>query len=84
MKSKRVFAFDRMNFILLGIGMAVVILGLILMSGSGSSVDSFNPEIFSARRIKVAPVVCFAGYLFIIYAIIHRPKSVGTDTPNEK
>lgn len=84
MKSKRVFAFDRMNFILLGIGMAVVILGLILMSGSGSSVDSFNPEIFSARRIKVAPVICFAGYLFIIYAIIRRPKSVGTDTPDEK
>lgn len=74
MKSEKVFAFDRMNFILLGIGMAVVILGLVLMSGSGSDVDSFNPEIFSVRRIKVAPVVCFAGYLFIIYAILRRPK----------
>ena len=75
MKQKRVFAFDRMNFILLGIGMAAVILGLILMSGSGSTLDTFNADIFSARRIKVAPVVCFAGYLFIIYAILRKPKA---------
>ena len=75
MKQKRVFAFDRMNFILLGIGMAAVILGLILMSGSSSTFDVFNADIFSARRIKVAPVVCFFGYLFIIYAILHEPKA---------
>ena len=75
MKQKRVFAFDRMNFILLGIGMAAVILGLILMSGSGSTFETFNADIFSARRIKVAPVICFAGYLFIIYAILRKPKA---------
>ena len=75
MKQKRVFAFGRMNFILLGIGMAAVILGLILMSGSGSTFEAFNADIFSARRIKVAPVVCVAGYLFIIYAILHKPKA---------
>ena len=75
MKQKRVFAFGRMNFILLGIGMAAVILGLILMSGSGSTFEAFNADIFCARRIKVAPVVCFAGYLFIIYAILHKPKA---------
>lgn len=74
MQNKKVFAFDRMNFILLAIGMAVVVLGFILMSGSGSTETQFNPEIFSARRIKVAPVVCLAGYLFIIYAIIRRPR----------
>ena len=75
MKQKSVFAFDRMNFILLGIGMAAVILGLILMSGSGSTFETFNADIFSARRIKVAPVICFAGYLFIIYAILRKPKA---------
>ncbi len=74
MSTKRVFAFDRVNFILLAIGMAVVIIGFILMSGPGSTETEFNPEIFSARRIKVAPVMCFVGYLFIIYAIIRKPK----------
>ncbi len=74
MSTKKVFAFDRINFILLAIGMAIVIIGFILMSGPGSTETEFNPEIFSARRIKVAPVVCFFGYLFIVYAIIRKPK----------
>ena len=50
-------AFDRMNFILLAVGMVVVIIGFILMSGGGTDDNTFNPEIFSAMRIKVAPVI---------------------------
>ena len=72
---KRNFAFDKMNYILLAIGMAVVIVGFILMSGSGSSEEAFNPDIFSVRRIKVAPVVCFLGFAFVVYGIMHRPKN---------
>ena len=71
---KKDFAFGRMNYILLAIGMVVTILGLILMSGSGSSEGTFDPEIFSARRIKVAPVVCFAGFIFMIYGILYKGK----------
>lgn len=72
--TKKVFAFDRMNFILLAVGMAVVIIGMILMSGSGSDESTFNPAIFDARHIKVAPAVCLFGYLFMVYAIIRRPR----------
>lgn len=72
---KKNFAFDKMNFILLGIGMAVVIIGFILMSGSGSTEETFNADIFSARRIKVAPVVCFLGFVFMGYGIMHKPKT---------
>ena len=71
---KKNFAFGRMNYILLAIGMVVIILGLILMSGSGSSETTFDADIFSARRIKVAPVICFAGFIFMMYGIIHKPK----------
>ena len=71
---KKNFAFGRMNYILLAIGMVVIILGLILMSGSGSSETSFDADIFSARRIKVAPVICFAGFIFMMYGIMHKPK----------
>jgi len=70
---KKNFAFDRMNYILLAIGMAVIIIGFILMSGSGSTEEAFNPEIFSARRIKVAPAVCFLGFLFMVYGILRKP-----------
>ena len=68
------FAFDKTNFILLIAGMAVVIIGFLLMSGAGSTETQFNPEIFSTRRIKVAPIVSFIGFIFIIYAVIRRPR----------
>ena len=63
-----------MNYILLAIGMAIVILGFRLMSGSGSTESSYDPDIFSARRIKLAPVVCLVGFVSMIYAVIRKPK----------
>ena len=49
------------------------------MSGSGSTEQAFNPEVFSTMRIKVAPVVCFIGFVSIIYAIIRKPKDINTE-----
>lgn len=59
---------------LLAVGMVIVIIGFLLMSGGGSTETSYNPDIFSVRRIKVAPVVCFIGFVSMIYAIVRRPK----------
>ncbi|MBP5380502.1 MAG: DUF3098 domain-containing protein [Bacteroidaceae bacterium] len=69
---KKDFAFGKTNYILLAIGMVVIILGLILMSGSGSSEGTFDPEIFSVRRIKIAPAVCFLGFIFMVYGILYK------------
>ena len=74
MADKQKFAFDKMNFILLAVGMLVVIIGFILMTGPSSTETTFEPDIFSARRIKVAPVVCFLGFIFMIYAVLRKPK----------
>ncbi len=71
---KKDFAFGKMNYILLAIGMAIVIIGFLLMVGPNSTDTTFEPDIFSARRTKVAPVVCFIGFVSIIYAIIRKPK----------
>ena len=68
------FAFGRTNFILLAIGLAIVVIGFILMAGGGSTQDAYNPEIFSARRIKVAPLVCLFGFVSMIYAVVHKSK----------
>lgn len=76
---KKKFAFDKTNFILLAVGMCVVILGFILMTGPGSTETTFEPDIFSVRRIKVAPVVCFFGFIFMIYAILRKPKLKGEE-----
>ena len=72
---KRDFAFSKANYVLLAIGMVVVIIGFLLMSGSGSTETAYDPDIFSARRIKVAPLVCLAGFVSMIYAVVYRPKN---------
>ena len=73
------FAFDKTNFILLAVGMAIIILGFLLMTGPGSTEGYFEPDIFSTRRIVVAPLVCFVGFVFMIFAIMFKPKNNSKD-----
>ncbi len=70
------FALNRENYKLLLIGFVIIVIGFILMVG-GKSEDPavFNPEIFSFRRITLAPMVVLFGFLFEIYAIMKKPKS---------
>lgn len=81
---KHNFAFERINFILLAVSMAIVIIGYILMSGSGSTNEQFNEAIFDFRHTTLAPIVCFFGYLMMIVAILYRPKAKKTEETEEK
>ncbi|MBO7260827.1 MAG: DUF3098 domain-containing protein [Bacteroidaceae bacterium] len=72
---KNRLAFGKTNFILIAIGMAVIIIGLLLMTGPSSTTQAFEPDIFSVRRIKVAPIVTLFGFIFIIVAIMFKPKN---------
>lgn len=69
------FALGRENYKLMAIGFGVIILGFILMAG-GRSDDStvFSEDIFSFRRITLAPLIVLAGFVFEIYAIMKRPR----------
>jgi membrane-bound ClpP family serine protease len=70
------FALGRENLKLLVIGFVIIVIGFVLMTGGKSSDPSvFNPEIFSFRRITLAPMVVLFGFLFEIYAIMKKPKS---------
>ena len=71
---KQKFAFNKTNFILLAIGMAIIILGFLLMTGPGSTEGYFEPDIFCSRRIKLAPAVCLFGFVFMIYGILKKTK----------
>ena len=73
---KKNFAFDKTNFILLAIGMAIVVIGFLLMVGPNSTDTTFEPDIFSVRRTKVAPVVCLVGFVSMIYAVVRKPKDI--------
>ena len=71
------FALGKENLKLMLIGLAIIILGFVLMTG-GKTTDPnvFNKDvIFSFRRITLAPVVVVFGFLFEIYAIMKKPKS---------
>lgn len=69
------FAFSKINFILIGISMVIVVIGFLLMIGASSDETNFNSEIFSDIRIKVAPVICLVGFLSVIFGIMYRPKN---------
>jgi Protein of unknown function (DUF3098). len=67
------FALDKINFILMVVAFGIIVLGFVLMTGSATEVE-FNPDIFSTRRITVGPVISFLGFIFMIFAILYKPK----------
>ncbi len=69
-------SFSKKNYILILVSIAFIILGFVLMMG-GTPIDGvkFNPEVFSTRRIVVAPAVCLIGFFLMIYAIMAPGKS---------
>lgn len=72
---KKEFLFDKINYKILLIGIVVIALGFILMSGGGSEDPNvFNEDIFNFRRIRLAPTTVLIGFGITIYAIIKNPK----------
>lgn len=70
------FAIDKENYKFVWIGIAIIVIGFILMAGGRSDDPKvFNDSMFNARRIFVAPIVVLAGFIFEIYAIMRKPKS---------
>jgi len=74
MENNTRFTLGKINLILIAVGFAIIVLGFVLMTGSTTGTE-FNPDIFSTRRITVAPVVSFLGFIFIIFAILYKPKA---------
>ena len=72
--AKTEFIFGKKNYKFMLIGLAVIALGFILMSGGGSDDPNvFNPEIFSWRRIRLAPGLVLLGFAIEVYAILLNP-----------
>ena len=74
-KDKLDFALGRENYKLLAIGFVIIVVGFLLMLGGKSDDPNvFSEEIFSFRRITLAPIVVLAGFIFEIWAIMKKPK----------
>ncbi|MDT8393715.1 MAG: DUF3098 domain-containing protein [Bacteroidales bacterium] len=73
--SSLAFAFGKENYRLLLIGLFVIMLGFLLMIGGGSDDPNvFSEDIFSFRRMTLAPILVLAGYIIEIFAIMKKPK----------
>lgn len=68
------FPLVRINFLLMAIAGAAIVLGFLLMLGPSTTPEAFNPDIFSVRRIVIGPTITFLGFAFMGFAIIYRPK----------
>lgn len=74
-KATNDFAFGKENYMWMLIGIGCIFLGFILMSGGGSKDPNvFNPDIFSFRRITLAPIIVLIGFVVEIYAILKKTK----------
>lgn len=73
--NKGKFLFEKKNYMIMLVGLAVIALGFILMAGGGSDDPNvFNEEIYSFRRIRLAPTLVLIGLGIQIYAIFAKPK----------
>lgn len=71
--------FRKMNYILMGIGALLLLIGYICLSGGDVPDNTFDGEIFNTRRIVVAPILIFLGLVTEIVAIMWHPKTPKTD-----
>ncbi len=67
------FAFTKINYILIAVSVALIIIGFALMAGSSTTTE-FNPDVFSFRRITLAPIVCMIGFFGMIIAIMWKKR----------
>lgn len=75
MKNEKMFLFGKRAYRILGLGIVLIILGFMLMSGGGSNDPNvFNPAIFSPIRIRVAPTLVLAGFTVLVVAILATKK----------
>lgn len=71
----RTFCLGPVNYLLMAVSCLLILIGFILMSGPGCTMDHFNPEVFSPLRTVFAPTLCFLGYLLMIPAVILSSRS---------
>lgn len=69
--SKKNLAFHKTNLIITGVAVLIIIIGFILMSGPATTIDGFEADIFSVRRVKVAPIVSLIGFILMIVGILY-------------
>jgi len=75
MKNEKEFLFGKHTYRIMAIGLALIVLGFVLMTGGGSDDPNvFNPEIYSPMRIRIAPTLVLSGFAVLVVAILYTKK----------
>ncbi len=73
MNKKNKLLFGKRNYRFMILGLFFIAIGFILMSGGGSDDPNiFNEEIYSFRRIRLAPILVVTGFIIEVYAILTK------------
>ena len=84
-KSQNELLFDRRKYMLMIAGLVIIALGFILMIGGGTEdPNQFSYDIFSFRRITLAPILVMGGFALQIYVILSKKKSSSDHTSKDK
>ena len=67
------FALGKQNYLLIALSFLLVIAGFVLMLGSGTTETQYNPDIFSTRRIVIAPSIAFLVFVCMLFAKLRKP-----------
>ena len=73
-KGKVSYPLGKINFILMGICLLLIIIGFWLMTGSANVGDTFNSDVFESSRVTTGPIIAFLGFVLMAFAIIYRKK----------
>ena len=82
-KRKVTYPLGKSNFILMGICLLLIIIGLWLMTGSANVGDTFNNDLFESSRVTTGPIIAFLGFVLMAFAIIYRKKDNKNDNNEE-
>ena len=82
-KRKVTYPLGKINFILMGICLLLIIIGLWLMTGNANVGDTFNNDLFESSRVTTGPIIAFLGFVLMAFAIIYRKKDNKNDNNEE-
>lgn len=73
------YPLGKINFILMGICLLLIVIGFWLMTGSANTGNTFNKDLFESSRITTGPIIAFLGFVLMAFAIIYRKKDKDND-----
>ncbi len=83
-KGKVSYPLTKINFILMGICLLLIVIGFWLMTGSANVGDKFNNDLFESSRVTTGPIIAFLGFVLMAFAIIYRKKDHNDKTQTEE